>query len=239
MEWETTFLYQGKLLQYNRIPHNNVAERAIEIPIAFAFLSDCQKTDRILEVGNVLSYYENEFNQVSREVCDKYEDALNVINQDLMELSENNKYDLIVSISTVEHVGQNWNEYVEQGYKLIQAEDASGRDLEAPLKAIVKIYQILDNSGKALITVPFGQFIDGVWYIQFSQDYLELLITKYLIAEAAVKVTYFKRVASEIDTDNPHQIWHQVDKHELQEVSYGFPYPCANGLAVIELTKLP
>lgn len=238
MQWEPNFSYQGKFLPYNRIPHNNFAERAIEIPIAFDFLSGCKTTDRILEVGNVLSYYESQLNKVSRKILDKYEVDTDVINEDLMDVSDSNQYDFIVSISTVEHIGQNWNEYVEQGYKLIPTENSTLRDLEAPLKAIVKIYSLLDNSGKAIITVPFGKTTDGVWHIQFSQDYLEKLITKYKLPREAIEVTYFKRIASEVDSDNPFQTWLQVDKDELKDVCYDFPYPCANGLAVIELRKL-
>lgn len=45
-------------------------------------------------------------------------------------------------------------------------------DREAPLKAIAKIYGLLEPNGKALITVPFGKLTDGKWYIQFSQKYL-------------------------------------------------------------------
>ncbi|MUG97746.1 hypothetical protein F7734_37735 [Scytonema sp. UIC 10036] len=237
MQWETNFSYKGKLLSYNRIPHNNMAERAIEIPIVFDFLSGCKTTDRILEVGNVLSYYESEVNKFSRKIIDKYEIGTDVINEDLMEFSERNKYDIIVSISTVEHIGQNWNEYVEQGYKVVPTEKSTPRDLEAPLKAIMKIYSLLDNSGKAIITVPFGKITDGFWYVQFSQDYLEKLITKYQLPKEALEVTYFKRIASETNLENPFQIWLQVDKDELNDVCYNFPYPGGNGLAVIELRK--
>jgi hypothetical protein len=238
MQWETNFSYKGKLLSYNRIPYNNVAERAIEIPIVFDYLYGCKTTDRILEVGNVLSYYESETSQVARKILDKYEIGANVINEDLMDISNGERYDVIVSISTVEHIGQNWDEYVKQGYKVISTEESTPRDLEAPLQAIAKIYSLLDNSGRAMITVPFGKLTDGFWYIQFSQDYLEKLITKYNLPQESLEVTYFKRIASEVNSNNPLQIWLQVDKDELKDVCYDVPYTGGNGLAVIELRKL-
>ncbi|MEH2313275.1 MAG: hypothetical protein V7K35_18165 [Nostoc sp.] len=225
MKWEKTFTWNGKSLPYNRIPYNNTAERAIEIPIILDFLSKGKVGDKLLEVGNVLCNYENEYNKISRTVVDKYEVAAGVVNIDLMDVSAVEKYDLIVSISTVEHIGQNWANF----------ESSIERDLEAPLKASFKIYSLLNIAGKAIITVPFGKFTDGIWYIQFNQDYLELLIKKYKLPERAIQVSYFQRIASEVETDNPYQIWIQTNQEDLKNVCYDSPYNCANGLAVIEL----
>ncbi|MBW4594371.1 MAG: hypothetical protein KME46_16035 [Brasilonema angustatum HA4187-MV1] len=225
MKWEETFTWNGKSLRYNLIPYNNTAERAIEIPIILDFLSKSNVGEKLLEVGNVLCNYENEYNKISRTVVDKYEVAADVVNIDLMDVSALDKYDLIVSISTVEHIGQNWDNF----------ECSIERDLEAPLKAIVKIYTLLNLAGRAIITVPFGKFTDGIWYIQFNQDYLERLTKKYKLPEVAIQVSYFKRIASEVETDNPYQIWIQTNQDELKNVCYDSPYSCANGLAVIEL----
>ncbi|MGH8002641.1 MAG: hypothetical protein ACREPR_25220 [Brasilonema sp.] len=227
MEWEETFTWNGKSLRYNRIPYNNTAERAIEIPIIRDFLSKSKVGEKLLEVGNVLCNYENEYNKISRTVVDKYEVAAGVLNIDLMDVSDLDKYDLIVSISTIEHIGQNWDNF----------ECSIERDLEASLKAIVKIYTLLNLAGRAIITVPFGKFTDGIWYIQFNQDYLERLTKKYKLPEVAIQVSYFKRIASEVETDNPYQIWIQTNQDELKNVCYDSPYSCANGLAVIELKR--
>jgi len=227
MKREETFTWNGKSLQYNRIPYNNTAERSIEIPIILDFLSNGKIEDKLLEVGNVLCNYENEYNKISRTVIDKYEVADGVVNIDLMDVSDVDKYDLIVSVSTIEHIGQNWNNF----------ECSIERDLEAPLKAIVKTYALLNIAGKAIITVPFGKFTDGIWYIQFNQDYLELLTRKYELPEVAIQVSYFKRIALEVETDNPYQIWIQTNQEELKNVCYDSPCSFANGLAVIELKR--
>ena len=110
-EWNKVFEFKGKKLYYNRIQYNNPSERAVEVPIGFNFLAgNVKESDRVLEVGNVLSYYENTLSEeigiISREIVDKFEKGLGIENQDLMELNPPDKYNLIACISTVEHIGQ-------------------------------------------------------------------------------------------------------------------------------------
>jgi hypothetical protein len=159
-KWKKSFSYQGKELPYNRIRYNNPSERAVEVPIGFEFLVNVPKSARVLEVGNVLSYYENSLSQytgvISRKIVDKFEIELGVDNEDLMLLSSEQKYDAIVSISTVEHIGQGVTPLGTYG------EVTEERDLEAPLKAIAKIYDLIATDGTALITVPFGTLTDSV-----------------------------------------------------------------------------
>jgi hypothetical protein len=62
------------------------------------------KERNILEIGNVLSHYF----PVNHDIVDKYEKADGVINQDVVHFYSPKKYDLIVSVSTLEHVG--WDE---------------------------------------------------------------------------------------------------------------------------------
>src|SRR3990167_11221224 len=100
-----TFTFQGS--QYNYFFHKyNVAwrnERTVEIPIIKKFVDE-YKGKNILEVGNVLSHYF----LVRHDIIDKYEKAKNVFNQDITEYKLEKKYDLIISVSTLEHVG--WEE---------------------------------------------------------------------------------------------------------------------------------
>ena len=77
MNWSQTFIYKGKELYYNRIRYNNPTERGIEVSIAFDFLLTAPKSATILEVGNVLSFYENILSDFigirSRRIIDKFE----------------------------------------------------------------------------------------------------------------------------------------------------------------------
>jgi FkbM family methyltransferase len=235
--WKPTFIYKGKHLPYNRIGYNNTGERAIEIPIALDFMATLEKKDNILEIGNTLCHYENSLSEYigirPRRIVDKFEVALGVDNVDFMDLPSEEKYDVIVSVSTVEHIGQGIEPSSGAYGEQIQV-----RDLEAPLKAIAKIYDLLAVGGKALITVPFGKLIDGGWYIQFDREYLETLTTKYQIPSAAICTVFMRILDMEVPSSNPREIWIEEQKENLLNVEYNYPYPCANAVALIELNKL-
>ena len=235
-KWTRTFTFKGKELYYNRIKFNNPTERAVEISIAFDFIANLENHQKILEVGNVLSHYENSLSENlglrTRRIIDKFEVDLGVENQDLMSLPSSEKYDAIVSISSVEHVGQAGDP--SGGY----GEQTESRDLEAPLKAIAKIYDLLAVNGKALITVPFGKLTDAEWYIQFSKEYLEVLWKKYGIPKNAISANYLKLIDRETADDKHYMLWREVDVLELSNSEYGWPLSQANSIAIIELSKV-
>jgi septal ring factor EnvC (AmiA/AmiB activator) len=235
-KWTRTFTFKGKELYYNRIKFNNPTERAVEISIAFDFIANLTNPQKILEIGNVLSHYENSLSENigirSRRIVDKFEVDLGVENQDLMSLPSAEKYDAIVSISSVEHVGQ--GDDPSGGY----GEQIEYRDLEGPLKAIAKIYDLLAIDGKALITVPFGKLTDAEWYIQFSQEYLDVLWKKYGIPKDAISANYLKLIDRETVDENHYMLWKEVNALEVSDSEYGWPWSQANAIAVIELTKV-
>src|SRR5581483_3814147 len=233
--WSRQFTFQGKKLHYNRISYNNRAERAVEVPIAFDFLARQQGKDTILEVGNVLQHYENSLSDAlgirARRIVDKFEIGHGITNLDIMDMDPEEKYQVIISVSTIEHVGQNCAPTGQFGEKY------KTTDLEAPLKAIAKIYDLLAPDGHALITIPFGQLTDGGWYIQFSSEYLDLLITKYGLPQVALSVNYLKRAAIEYGLNNPNQEWIEAQAEELKHVKYDTLWGGARAVAIIELTK--
>jgi len=236
MNLKNTFFFKSQYFYYNRIPVNNFGERAVEIPLAFNFLAHLDRKSKILEVGNVLGLYENSLSEYvgirTRRIVDKFEQDIGIDNVDFMDLPSEEKYDVIVSVSTVEHIGQGIEPSGSYG------EQIEARDTEVPLKAIAKIYDLLLTHGKALITVPFGKLIDGEWYIQFSSDYLNLLVSKYNIPQEALCTTFLRRLSLEPPISNPRQIWVEFEESQLSDVDYNWPWPCANAIAVIELNKI-
>lgn len=110
-------------------------ERIVEIPVAWELVQRFQGK-RILEVGNVLSHY----HPVRHDVVDKYERAPGVVNQDMVDLQAPGRYDLIVSISTVEHVG--WDE--------------TPRDPGKVLRAVEALKACLAPGGTLFVTIPLG-----------------------------------------------------------------------------------
>ena len=59
------------------------------------------EAQRILELGNVLSHYY----PVHHDIVDKYEKSSGVSNVDIRDFDTSKDYDLVVSISTFEHIG--------------------------------------------------------------------------------------------------------------------------------------
>ena len=96
---------------------------------------------KILEVGNVLSHY----HRFAHDVVDKYEQADGVINQDVVDFRPTERYDLIVSVSTLEHIG--WDENPKEPKKV--------------LKAIENLKSnCLAHGGVMVITVPLGHNLE-------------------------------------------------------------------------------
>ncbi|HBI03717.1 MAG TPA: hypothetical protein DDY49_06780 [Paenibacillaceae bacterium] len=229
--YSSTFEFNNKILQYFRTPENNVAERTIEVPIGLQFLQENQ-SKRILEVGNVLSQYEESI--VKRDILDKFEVGEGIMNVDVMDFNPDEKYDSIISISTIEHIGQGMDPFNIYG-----EESNQSRDLELPLKGLMKIFHLLKENGNGLITVPFGKLKDEHWLVQFSSDYLDLLVTKYGLPKHALSTVYFRKIDMETTPLNPSQIWEQCEQDDLKNSDFNSPFPFANGIAVIQLEKKP
>jgi SAM-dependent methyltransferase len=132
-----TFRFQGR--DYHYFFHSyNLAwrnERSVEIPIARRFLSE-HADDEILEVGNVLSHYL----AVEHDILDKYEVSEGVINEDALQFNPGKKYDLILSISTLEHMG--WDEYPLEPGKTVAV--------------IMNLAGLLNPGGELVATFPLG-----------------------------------------------------------------------------------
>ena len=105
------FKLDNTSLGYFYYPYNATwrNERVVEIPVIINVLS---KNKKILEFGNVLSHYFS----VNYDILDKYEKAKGIINKDIIKFKPNKKYDLIISISTLEHVG--WDGMKDQKIKI-------------------------------------------------------------------------------------------------------------------------
>lgn len=112
-----------------------MTERAVEVPIGQAMV-EAYRDRRILEVGNVLSHY----GPVGHPIVDKYEAAPGVENLDVFELEPLGQFDLVVAISTIEHVG--WDE--------------APRDPAKAPAALRELQRRLAPGGRLLLTVPIG-----------------------------------------------------------------------------------
>lgn len=132
-----SFIYQMKRYKYLYRNYSSTwaTEREVEIPIAYKFINE-KRGGRVLEVGNVLSHYF----KIKHFVLDKYERAPMVINADIANFRPKTKFDRIVSISTLEHVG--WDEKIKDPNKFE--------------RAVHNIRHMLKPNGSCLITMPLG-----------------------------------------------------------------------------------
>ena len=131
------FRFQNKCYNYLYHLYNCTClnERAVEVPIVWEIVRNNQGR-KILEVGNVLSHYFPVFH----DILDKYDKGEEIINQDVVDFRPSQKYDLIVSISTLEHVG--WDE--------------EPKDPEKIWLAIDRLKECLAPEGRMIVTLPLG-----------------------------------------------------------------------------------
>jgi SAM-dependent methyltransferase len=113
-----TFPYRGRELQ--QFYHGyNVAwanERVVEVPVGRALVAAAPGPD-IVEIGNVLGHY----GPVAHRVVDKYEKAQGVINADAATWHPGGRLDLVLSISTFEHIGHDDDDRDDTGGKILRA----------------------------------------------------------------------------------------------------------------------
>jgi len=131
------FSFRGRTYRYfyHRYQITWRDEWTVEVPIIWDAVQEHQGRS-ILEVGNVLSHYYT----VDHDIADKCEVAEGVINQDVVDFQPSRRYDLIVSISTLEHVG--WDEEPREPMKALQA--------------IQHLQGLLAPQGKMIVTLPLG-----------------------------------------------------------------------------------
>lgn len=110
-------------------------ERAVETPLALEVLAEHDGAD-VLEVGNVLSHY----HPVDHLVIDKYEVAPGVVNVDAADFETDRRFDLVLAVSTLEHVGL----------------DEDVKDPDKAARAVGHLRSLLKPGGRLWITHPVG-----------------------------------------------------------------------------------
>lgn len=156
------FEFNGKEYEYHA---GAIVERYVELPIIYEYIKQ-NPGKRILEIGNVLFNYFG----INHTVLDKYDPSGHVIKLDIDAYTTEEKFDLIVSISTLEHVGYEPPEELDEK-KVIRVIDHIKNSL-------------LNENGLFVFTVPLGynkkldeQFMDGsikldeVYFMKRIEDY--------------------------------------------------------------------
>lgn len=131
------FTFGERSYRYRFHPYKRswLTERAVEVPLAQAVV-DQYAGQRILEIGNVLSHYAPQ----SHTIVDKYEEQSGVLNLDVFDLDQLGQFDLVVVVSTIEHVGR----------------DEEPQDPTLAVKALHALEGLVAPGGRLLLTVPIG-----------------------------------------------------------------------------------
>ena len=115
-----------------------INERTVEIPIALEYLGEyMSKHKSVLEIGFVLPNYIKSLDKW--DVVDKFDKGEDVINQDILDYNPKKRYDLILSVSTFEHIGYDDEDNPEKVFKVID-----------------KCVSMLKPDGKLIFTIPLG-----------------------------------------------------------------------------------
>jgi len=172
-----TFTFQGSRYRYFASVYNETwkNERAVEVPLAMSELR-AAAGKRVLEVGRVLDHYV----RTHHDTVDRYEAGPRVLNVDIGSFRPEAPYDLILSISTLEHVG--WDE--------------RPRDPTKAIRAIRHICSLLSPGGTFFMTVPIGSHPSLDEYLRASPVEFETMF-------------YLKRITAgndwvEVDRDTAH-----------------------------------
>ena len=126
---------------HHRYHYTWMNERAVELALARQVVEGVDAAD-LLEVGNVLAHYVRD----GHTVVDLYEHAPGVINADVVDTGLDRRFPLIVSISTLEHVGF----------------DEDVVDPDKPARAVEHLRGLLAPGGRLWATIPVGyNAVDG------------------------------------------------------------------------------
>lgn len=120
-------------------------ERCVEIALGRRAAAAHQAAD-VLEVGNVMPLA----GVAGHTVVDKYEVGAGVLNEDIVDFAPGRQYRLVLSLSTLEHVG--WDEVPQEPTKAALA--------------LKRISGLVTDDGALLVTIPVG------WHRDLEHDFI-------------------------------------------------------------------
>jgi len=199
------------------------SERCIEIPWA---LSKYSGEQTVLDIGyaNAEERYIKALLSLKiphlhgLDICEKSIDGIISHIGDIRNTNFNdNFFDLVFCISTIEHIGRDNSVYQAGSY-----ENLDNGDFES----LNEIYRITKSNGKVLLTVPFGKFFNYGWFIHYDENRLNKLLGSCPFD--IVVMDFFRYEKG----------WHKCNKSDLANTLYNDnSAPAAAGLVCVLLEK--
>lgn len=165
-------VFRGKDMRLPRGYGYGLDERVVEWPWT---LSRLRERERVLDAGSALNHpfilnrldaldaQLDIFTFAPEQVCE-WKRGISYLFGDIRDLPyKNSFFDVVVSISTLEHIGMDNSLYLN---------DAQEHDLSAVFSAIAEIRRVLKDNGRLIFSVPFGRYEDHKTFQQFNSALL-------------------------------------------------------------------
>ncbi len=135
-----------------------------------------------------------------------------------------NFFDMILCVSTIEHVGRdNARHYKPIAELPLREGDESPPDV----LAMEEMLRILKPGANLILTVPYGRFVDYGWFINYDSSAIERLLSVPGISVA--QADYFRYTTAG---------WVPCAADQLANTAYGdHGAPAAAGVACFEITN--
>ena len=191
-----------------------VNERIVEYPVIWRWLMD---QGRVLDFGCATSrmplYLANlgyEVHGLDLRPYPWQHSNLSFFQANIFDWQPPHPYDMILCISTLEHVG-------------LGAYEGDIVEERADFKALQRLHDWLAPDGQLLLSVPFGQTTENSMYRVYNHAQLQAVTQSFITKEAR----YFRRVQ-----DNE---WASATVEEM--VTVASPQLPVNGVAILKLQK--
>lgn len=180
-----------------------VREKVVELPFILLNIPKKRKDVKILEVGCTGGIISIMLASLGYKVVgvDLRDFPLShpnftFIKGNFLKLKIKEKFDVVISISTIEHFGM--KHYDKTNEEI---------DLKADEKAIRKIRKILKKNGIFLVTFPFGKKCRTSWYRVYDFETLQRLFRGFRIE----KMEFYK-------ADEHSQYWIRSKRKEIEKI---------------------
>ena len=196
-------------------------ERIIEIPFTISALSKIPKGSKVLDLGcmeSVLPLFVAglgykvtgfDFRQYPYKVP-----HFNFVQGSILDLHfENNYFDAVTCISTIEHVGIGF-------YKDPKAESSPD------IVGMKEIRRVLKPGGLLVLTVPFGKFLINNQQRIYDKKSLDKLIEGFFVGE----IKFYKNVQA-VGENN---YWEQIEQSQAELLQYSSGTECVCVLSALK-----